>query len=322
MPRSSSPPLPSEIETVFRRIKNLGNDRVLRGSNNAGIYLVRRRDTGKKYIEKTFTANQIRLREHRSEITLLKSCKHKNITKFIAAWRVDEASAHLIAEYCRHGTLYDLHLKYKDAGLFIPESFARKAMEDLVSGLAYLHWGLKEWTPDRGNVTNRQRGWRSIAHRDLNMCNIFLQRGKGMYPRLVIGDFGSACGDDDRNWDHGPRAIAHAVIPPEYPRMKHSADVWAVGCAMQILCRQDDGPFLPIPGNLNTRVWVRHPMAYEIRGAGQKYSKGLRECVDMCLTFKYAQRLASDHILGHIMDIANYSNVEKVPLLENVYPTR
>ena len=69
-------------------------------------------------------------------------------------------------------------------------------------------------------------------------ANIFLRAKPGApFPTVLLGDFGQAIRDDNRNWDREYRMGGDpAWSPPEYPEYTYESDVWSIGATMQATC--------------------------------------------------------------------------------------
>jgi hypothetical protein len=187
--------------------------------------------------------------------------------------------------------------------LLLPEAFARHVVHSLAAALAYLHDGVDDDDNDATGYPRRTTpGWAPIVHGDLQLHNIFLaapapppaplsgrdnnnnnnnnsssnsnsnrnssSRSVGarasIYPRIVVGGFGSAsiAGDaqlappspltlewdgSSRGWIRHRRRLTY-VAPPEWPAApRPSDDVWALGAVMQRLCHQPPPPPQPQP---------------------------------------------------------------------------
>ena len=54
---------------------------------------------------------------------------------------------------------------------------------------------------------------------------------------MLLGDFGQAIRDDNRNWDREYRMGGdRAWSPPEYPDYIYESDIWCIGATMQATC--------------------------------------------------------------------------------------
>lgn len=80
-------------------------------------------------------------------------------------------------------------------GFVLPEPFILKIIEEMASGLTYLHTGvdLSGRLDPHSSRIDRSRPWNAIVHRDIKLDNIFLTTiTRSVYPRVVLGDFGHA----------------------------------------------------------------------------------------------------------------------------------
>lgn len=74
----------------------------------AGIYVVRSKRSGNKYIEKSFQKKDVRKGRAQIEIAILQKLQgHPGITKLVDV-ELDDRSGSLYMEHCEMGSLYDL----------------------------------------------------------------------------------------------------------------------------------------------------------------------------------------------------------------------
>ncbi|KAL9600176.1 MAG: hypothetical protein Q9219_003319 [cf. Caloplaca sp. 3 TL-2023] len=163
------------------------------GGLNEGIYLVRRNDTGRRYVQKQIDpTHPIILRE----MLLLQVLEHPNIIKFAdgfidkSAWNHHTASFYM--EFCSLKTAQDLLEKYHKRNLdnpqkdhaYIPEAFIWHIFRSLAYALQYLHHGIHisdARDPQELDLTVRsedycQKVWPMIMHRDIKPNNIFFRK--------------------------------------------------------------------------------------------------------------------------------------------------
>ena len=69
-------------------------------------------------------------------------------------------------------------------------------------------------------------------------ANVFLRaQPSGPFPIVLLGDFGQAIRDDNRNWEREyDMAGDPAWSPPEYPDYIYESDMWGIGATMQATC--------------------------------------------------------------------------------------
>jgi serine/threonine protein kinase len=103
----------------------------------------------------------------------------------------------IIMEYCDGGTLQDVLDLYHKRGADVPEAFIWEALEALVKTMCFLHLGISNVDlvklPADGSAPRRY-GWVPIHHNDMHASNVFLAStpASSLYPRVLVGDFGSA----------------------------------------------------------------------------------------------------------------------------------
>jgi serine/threonine protein kinase len=106
-----------------------------------------------------------------TEHLIMAELDHPNLVKFRASLEIDQQT-YIVLDYCAKGDLCD----YVYEREYLKESEARRFMNHITEGVAYLH---ENW----------------ICHRDLKLDNIFLD---GDYV-AKIGDFGASCHFDQEN---------------------------------------------------------------------------------------------------------------------------
>ena len=103
-------------------------------------------------------------------------------------------------------------------------------------------------------------------HRDIKPSNIFLRSDFGsQFPRVVLGDFGQAIREDNKNWARDFLQGDRRWRPPESPPYHYASDVWAVGASIQATCHL--GKFF-VKGRSQEAV-----------GAGHRYSDCLSDAI-------------------------------------------
>eukprot|EP00331_Platyophrya_macrostoma_P010208 CAMPEP_0176429288 /NCGR_PEP_ID=MMETSP0127-20121128/13632_1 /TAXON_ID=938130 /ORGANISM="Platyophrya macrostoma, Strain WH" /LENGTH=322 /DNA_ID=CAMNT_0017811085 /DNA_START=34 /DNA_END=999 /DNA_ORIENTATION=- len=203
---------------------------------------------GKKYAVKIIAKRQIlsapsdeektRLAEvARREMRMLLMCDHPNIVRFHASMQTSDDLMY-VTELCEGGELLDA-IKRKGT---IPAKAARHLAAELVSAVAYLHFGEKKTVPVIPNAPLRAV---TILHRDIKPENIMLSDSK--HVKLI--DFGTAviCETSDKVTDDkaiqtgGARGRAQTFcgtthyMSPEILKDSFTciqSDYWAIGCVL------------------------------------------------------------------------------------------
>jgi serine/threonine protein kinase len=126
-------------------------------------------------------------------------------------------------------------------GNLVPEHIFWDLLGDAASGLAYLHFGVKEVSS--GDETYfahvSQRLWSPVFHGDIKEDNILIDwdRGNSRY-KAVLADFGTVDYHFSDYYDgsgaeylssYKIRIATDDYIPPEYPRVTLYWDVWSLG---------------------------------------------------------------------------------------------
>ena len=133
---------------------------------------------------------------------------HPNIVQFYRAFSFD-SSVYVILELCPNGSVMDMVHKRKY--LSLPE--ARRFMIQICGAVKYLHK-------------------RNVAHRDLKMGNIFLDRNMD----IKLGDFGLAAlfvseKDEKRRKTvcGTPNYIAPEIVDRSKRGHTQKVDIWSLG---------------------------------------------------------------------------------------------
>lgn len=241
-------PYHHDISHQFQQIggKNLGSF----GCFNAGVYVVRSKANGKKYVEKKFKSEDIFNGGAKFEMHCLRKLWHKNIVKYAAGFIVDKPSqgppaASVYLEYCDMGNLHDYVQPVAQSGGFIDEVWIWDIFVQLVDAVAYLQFGI----PDACHNPEPPREWIGIIHRDIKLDNIFLcSRPNTDRVRICLGDFGLAIREDDSGaWGRHYMGGNEQTSPPEvdlggFSQYSMAGDVWAVGCCISLICLPLEDP--------------------------------------------------------------------------------
>ena len=238
MPFGRPPIADQSLRDIFVRLTKLS---IREGHFNAGIIKVQCQLNGKVCIEKRLRPQDVESGQAMREITLMRSLKHRNIAEYIHAF-VDPythgPSASIYMAFCELGSLDDCLEKYHQAGRGVDEGFVWSTFIQLANAIGYLQYGIQDTTRAEIPVP----GWRKIVHRDISPRNVFLKRRDHPYPRIVLGDFGSATvvGVEELVGDYY-ESIEDIWAYPEAPNYGMPSDVWSMGAVIQAMCRLD-GP--------------------------------------------------------------------------------
>ena len=182
----------TNAEETYQRVRTLAKI----GGLNLGIYIVKQRSTGQKFVEKRIDATHpILLRE----IYFLRHLHHTNIVNYIDAFIVENPKeAAVYTEYGNYGSLDDLveayvkHNESSETSCNISEAFIWHVFRSLASALQYIHHGINEnskfhETRVRGidaGVGDKEfvdmweeEQWPLIQHRDIKLQNSLLRYG-------------------------------------------------------------------------------------------------------------------------------------------------
>ncbi|XP_068173372.1 serine/threonine-protein kinase Nek3 isoform X1 [Antennarius striatus] len=157
--------------------------------------------------------NQSKLKNSRSEATLLSRMRHANIVAFREAFEVDDLLC-IVMEYCRGGDLLQRIHQQKT------EHFC---VDDIIRWFAQMCAATQ-------HIHNK---W--VLHRDLKSKNIFLTDNG----TIKVGDFGSACIlKSSKSYAQAYVGTPYYVAPEIWDNKPYSnkSDVWSLGCVLYELC--------------------------------------------------------------------------------------
>ncbi|KAL8935086.1 MAG: hypothetical protein Q9216_005593 [Gyalolechia sp. 2 TL-2023] len=247
MEKEPHPPWNHDISWKFQPAggKNLGGA----GCFNAGVYVVRGKATGKKYIEKKFKGEDVLNGAAEFEMLCLLKLRHKNIVQYVTGFIIDEPHQRPVAsvylEYCDMGNLHDYVEKVFVSGGLVPEAWIWDIFIQLVDAIAFMHLGIR----DACRSHEKPRHWIGFIHRDIKLDNVFLcSRANTDRVHVRLGDFGQAIReDDDGTWGRHYKGGNVQTAPPEVAMggvMEYSmlGDVWALGCCISLVCQPPVSP--------------------------------------------------------------------------------
>lgn len=196
--------------------------RLLRNGRVFAMKVVRSEMTQKKMAEKvlllpgTISPRSLGLtmRQFRTELEIHSKLRHPNIVRFHRAFSFEQCT-YVILDLCPNGSVMDMVKRRKC--LSVPE--VRRIMVQLCGAVKYLHK-------------------RNIAHRDLKMGNLFLDRNMD----IKVGDFGLAAmilsekEEKRRQTLCGtPNYIAPEVIDRSKGGHNQKVDIWSLGVIWYVL---------------------------------------------------------------------------------------
>ena len=271
-----------------------------------GVNLVRNMETGKKFVEKRVSIRQeFRKERAKAEVNALKQVRKAGGSKHINSliehfYNGATNCCHMILELCDAGTLHSIIWKFNSRHEIVSEAFVWHVLTGLAKALCMLHYGSNMDRPTMapGAV------WNCICNLDIKPANIFLtSQGKtGVYPRVVLGDFGCAVTRADIEAGKAEKAVlmmgTQGWFPPEAVpatdapiwrgRYGKPTDIWQVGAVIQVLCKQ-----LAVPD-----------MAAVQRGrpCGSAYSRELNSVVSLMMSADLDERLTTMGLMAKVQD--------------------
>jgi len=204
----------------FRETYTLSPSKELGRGRYGVVRKVTHTKTKKLYAMKSIEKNKVvKLGSLRKEIDILRGLEHPNIMQLHEIIE-DSTSLHIITELCQGGELFDRiqrQTKKKDGYGCFPESYAAFLINQVLSGVSYIHDKL-------------------IIHRDLKPEN-FLFTTPSEYSRIKIIDFGLATYDPGKAGFLTERVGTPYYCAPEVlnKRYTRSCDLWSIGIITYIL---------------------------------------------------------------------------------------
>lgn len=213
-------------------------------------------------------------------------------------WFSGPKSTQMYFDFFDGGDLEQLSYQYYRRRARFPESFLWHVFLQLTEAVAFIHYG---YDVRRGR--KQPAKWQRIIHRDIKPQNIFLRLplsypGRGLYPHLVLADFGLASLKDTSDRLVGTPEFQ----PPELPLATRKADVWAIGAVMHSLIFDGQPPLAPKPAGCLQDDWACDPAARQPKIITGQYSVDLAYCLYQALTPDPDERVNSIRLLNAILD--------------------
>ena len=160
-------PIKEDISSQhFKKVKALGE------GSYGSVYLIKSKETGKKYALKEINTVKTINDEWKREINIIKTIDHPNIISFKYAFKSkkNENLYNIITDYVDNGDLYKLLKEKKNKKEYFKEEQLLDWLIQLCLAINYLH---EE---------------KEIVHRDIKPSNIYLMKDN----TIRLGDFGVA----------------------------------------------------------------------------------------------------------------------------------
>ncbi|KAI4102157.1 MAG: hypothetical protein L6R37_004522 [Teloschistes peruensis] len=239
--RETHSPKDHDISFKFEYVNssNIGQD----GCYNAGVYVVRSKRSGQKYIEKKYHWQDVDNDTAKFEMDLLRDLKHPNIVEYVGGFiihvphtpSISRASMYL--EFCDKGNLWEFVNDRVKKQRPIGEPWIWDMLIQLVGALAFIQYGARNACYD----AETPEDWVGVIHRDIKLDNVFLcSIPDSSHIRFVLGDFGQAMRvDDDNAWGRRYMGGNPDTAPPEVlagHKYSLQGDVWSLGCTLSSVC--------------------------------------------------------------------------------------
>ncbi|MCJ1463303.1 hypothetical protein MMC07_001909 [Pseudocyphellaria aurata] len=212
------------------------------GAFNDGVYVVKRRQDGRKCVEKRIKQGGVINGAAAYEISVLRSLNHKHVTEYIDSF-IDTSGtmprASIYMEYCDLGSLADALKDCRRFGQHAKEWAVWELFIQLTNAVAYCHHGIHDAVFEPHG--SREASWIGVLHCDIKPGNVFLRSDyRSNFPQVVLGDFGQAIvrqDDGDRECQRQRRCYDRDWAPPEAPCYDCYSDIWSIGLVVQAMCR-------------------------------------------------------------------------------------
>lgn len=260
---SISGQIKQNFEQDYKKLELLGK------GTNGSVYRVQNKITktygAMKVISKSndsfYCLEKRKEEELLNEINILQAMDHINIIKILEIYNNNE-SFNIVTELCGGG---DLMKEAMNKGPF-KEPFVAYIMYQIFSALIYCHS-------------------QGIIHRDIKLENIFIfDRNRNNYPRIKIGDFGSAKMIDmsgsngNNNLSMKEKIGSYYSMAPEVLRQNYNekCDLWSCGVIMYVLLTGH----IPFNGKNQEEICQNILLAnYDL--SGKAFSKVSEPCIDL-----------------------------------------
>ncbi|KAK3631065.1 Rho-associated protein kinase 2 [Elasticomyces elasticus] len=294
---------------TFEVIKTLtphAEDHITVGKGLApGVNMVRCRNNDQIYAEKVVTmGTEYQRNRAMSEVNALTQIMHGGAPDYInnmleSFYSPGAQFGSIILEYCDAGTMFDKIERLKDKKDMAEENFAWNCLAGLSKALHFIHTGI-----DVGDAFRSEpKQWNTLCHLDIKPLNIFFsyKGSKNGYPRLVLGDFGSATTWRDIQSGQAERTVqlrgTPSWMPPECKKSELGGfdghygiptDAFGMGAVIQALCRLLTAPQMES---------VRRK-----RACGGYYTVELQNVVSSCMGEDVMKRPSAGQVAKYVKE--------------------
>ena len=223
---------------------------------------------------------------------------HHNRIICLRDWFKASTATQMYFDYFDGGDLEQLSHHYYSRNAKLPESFLWHIFLQLSEAVAFLQYGYN------AHRQKKPSKWQKILHRDIKSSNIFLRLplsypGKGLYPSLVLADFGLATLHNSSDRIFGTPEWQ----PPEIPKASRKADVWAVGAVMYSLMEGGYPPIARKPRTFDGSLddWACVPRSRNTKFTTTRYSPELMACVQGVLKLNEKERWSSIELANTVL---------------------
>eukprot|EP01090_Pellita_catalonica_P016882 TRINITY_DN4978_c0_g2_i1.p1 TRINITY_DN4978_c0_g2~~TRINITY_DN4978_c0_g2_i1.p1 ORF type:complete len:324 (-),score=34.23 TRINITY_DN4978_c0_g2_i1:24-995(-) len=225
----------------------------------------------------------------RTEIGILKKCKHPRVVGYYAALRYQD-HVWILMELCGGGSLDQLCEYYHSHGKLFKEKDLIYVSKSFIDGLDYLHGA-------------------GVVHRDVKPANILIT----IDGKIKLGDFGSSGLRTQNKLDASAGGVidpvtkqfttvtgtilfmAPEIIGETSQKYGTKVDIWSVGMTLLYLIDCDN--FFQSKSMLKIVSYLLDTSS-KYRAVHQaKFSEGMNELIQSCLAFEYDDRPTAKQLL-------------------------
>ncbi|KAI9456304.1 kinase [Russula earlei] len=253
---------------------------VLGEGASGAVEAVRDKRTGRRFARKTIITHEGPLKQLVRELAFLSGLRHTNVVRFYGAYMSPSNSeVKLMMELCEGKSLATVGEQIRRRKGRVGEKVARVLAEEVLEGLAYLHF-------------------KKVIHRDIKPSNILLSR-QGAVKLCDFGVSGELIGSRAGTFTGTTKYMApERIMGREYTIC---ADVWSTGLSILELVQNR----FPYPGDLAPVDLIMHVTTSEPPGLEDEpdldapWSDAMKDFIALSLTKDPGARPIPRDMLAH-----------------------